>query len=44
MKKIILILITFLGSFSMSFAQNNGGDDLTKQEKIQALYVAYVTQ
>lgn len=44
MKKLILILIAFLGSFSMAFAQNNGGDDLTKQERIQALYVAYVTQ
>ena len=44
MKKFILILIAFLGSFSMAFAQDNRGEDLTKQEKIQALYVAYVTQ
>lgn len=28
----------------MAFAQDQGGDDLTRQEKIQALYVAYVTQ
>jgi hypothetical protein len=44
MKKNILMLMAVLGSFSMAFAQNNGGDDLTKQERIQALYVAYVTQ
>ena len=42
MKKYLLILIILLGSFSVAFAQE--GDDLTKQEKIQALYVAYVTQ
>lgn len=44
MKKYILILIMLAGSFSMAFAQDQGGDDLTRQEKIQALYVAYVTQ
>jgi len=42
MKKIILILSVLLGGFSMAYAQD--GDDLTKQEKIKALYVAYVTQ
>ena len=42
MKKYLLILTILLGSFSVAFAQE--GDDLTKQEKIQALYVAYVTQ
>ena len=42
MKKYILILTLLLGSFFMAFAQE--GDDLTKQEKIKALYVAYVTQ
>lgn len=42
MKKYLLILTFLLGSFSVAFAQE--GDDLTKQEKIQALYVAYVTQ
>ena len=45
MKKYLLILTLLLGSFSMAFAQENqSGDDLTKQEKIKALYVAYVTQ
>lgn len=42
MKKILLILTLVAGSFSAVFAQD--GDDLTKQEKIKALYVAYVTQ
>lgn len=42
MKKYLLILTLLLGSFSVAFAQE--GDDLTKQEKIRALYVAYVTQ
>lgn len=42
MKKYILILTLLLGSFSMAFAQE--GDDAARQEKIQALYVAYVTQ
>jgi hypothetical protein len=44
MKKYLLILTLLLGSFSMAFAQDQPGDDLTKQEKIQSLYVAYVTQ
>ena len=44
MKKYILILTLLLGSFSMGFAQDRPGDDLTKQEKIQSLYVAFVTQ
>jgi len=42
MKKIVLILSVLLSSFSIAFAQE--GDDLTKQEKIRSLYVAYVTQ
>ena len=45
MKKYLLILTLLFGSFSMAFAQENQqGDDATRQEKIQALYVAYVTQ
>lgn len=44
MKKYILLLTLLLGSVSMAFAQDQPGDDLTKQEKIKALYVAYVTQ
>jgi hypothetical protein len=42
MKKYLLILTFLLGSFSVAFAQESEGVD--KQEKIQALYVAYVTQ
>ncbi len=45
MKKYLLIFTLLFGSFSMAFAQENqAGDDLAKQEKIKALYVAYVTQ
>jgi Skp family chaperone for outer membrane proteins len=45
MKKYLLILTLLLGSFSMAFAQENQpGDEQTKQERIKALYVAYVTQ
>ncbi len=45
MKKYILILTILLGHLSMAFAQENQtGDDVTKQERIKALYVAYVTQ
>lgn len=42
MKKIVLIFSVLLSSFSIAFAQE--GDELTKQEKIRSLYVAYVTQ
>jgi hypothetical protein len=45
MKKYILILTLLFGSFAMASAQNDQpGNDLSKQEKIRALYVAYVTQ
>ena len=45
MKKYLLLLALMCGSFSVVFAQENQpGDDQAKQEKIQALYVAYVTQ
>jgi hypothetical protein len=44
MKKIILILSVLLSSFSMIFAQEQPGDELTKQKRIEALYVAYVSQ
>ena len=45
MKKYLLILTILLGCISMAFAQEKQpGDDQVKQEKIQALYVAYVTQ
>ena len=45
MKKYLLILTLLFGSFSMAFAQENQpADEQTKQERIKALYVAYVTQ
>lgn len=45
MKKYLLILTMLAGSFSMAFAQENQtGDELSKQERIKALYVAYVSQ
>lgn len=45
MKKYLLILTLLLGNFTVVFAQDNQpGDDAARQEKIQALYVAYVTQ
>ncbi len=45
MKKYLLILTMLLGALPMAFAQENQPvDDAVRQEKIQALYVAYVTQ
>lgn len=45
MKKYLLILTILTGSFFNAFAQdNNTVNEATRQEKIQALYVAYVTQ
>ena len=45
MKKYLLILTIFTGSFSMAFAQENQPvDEISKQERIKALYVAYVSQ
>jgi len=45
MKKYLLIVTLFCSSFSMAIAQENqAGEDLSKQEKIKSLYVAYVTQ
>jgi hypothetical protein len=45
MKKYLLILTLLLGSFSLVFAQENQpADEQIKQERIKALYVAYVTQ
>ncbi len=43
MKKYLLILSILMGSISLAFAQEQGADQ-TKQERIQALYVAYVSQ
>ena len=45
MKKYLLILTLLLGSFSLAFAQENqAGDDQAKQDRIKALYVAYVSK
>ncbi|MBK8609936.1 MAG: hypothetical protein IPL84_08310 [Chitinophagaceae bacterium] len=45
MKKYLLILTLLFGTVFAAFAQDNQtGDDLSRQEKIRALYVAYVTQ
>ena len=45
MKKIVLIATILLGFFSVAIAQDDPGNDETKrQEKIKALYVAYITQ
>ena len=45
MKKYLLILTFLLGSFSMAFAQENqSSEDLAKQNRIKALYVAYVSK
>jgi hypothetical protein len=45
MKKYLLILTVLLGSFSFAKAQDDQPENENKrQEKIQALYVAYVTQ
>ncbi|MBK8712715.1 MAG: hypothetical protein IPL97_12710 [Niastella sp.] len=43
MKRILLIVSLILGSISFVSAQEPG-DDATKVQKIQALYVAYITQ
>ena len=43
MKKYILILTLFFGSFSFANAQG-GGDKENRSEKIQALKIAFITQ
>ncbi len=43
MKKYILILTLFFGSFSLANAQG-GGDKENKKEKIEALKIAFLTQ
>lgn len=45
MKKYLLILMLLLSGFKAAFAQENQpGDEQTKQERLKALYVAYVTK
>ncbi len=44
MKKYLLILTLFLGGFLFTQAQEGQPDGTKQQEKIKALYVAYVTE
>jgi Skp family chaperone for outer membrane proteins len=45
MKKYLLILTVLLGSlFSVKAQNDQPGDETQRQQKIEALYVAYVTQ
>lgn len=45
MKQIILYLFLLAGSFSAAYAQEQPNDEPAKKEqKIQALYIAYITQ
>jgi hypothetical protein len=45
MKKILLILTVFIGSLSIAKAQDDlPQDGVKRQEKIQALYIAFITE
>ncbi len=45
MKKVLLMVTVLLSSFFAAYAQENQDGDQTKaQERIKALYVAYITQ
>ena len=44
MKHILLFITLLTGSFSFAYAQEDEPDPAKRQEKIQALYVAYITQ
>jgi hypothetical protein len=45
MKKLLLILTVFVGSFSVAKAQDDiPADGAKRQEKIEALYIAFVTE
>jgi hypothetical protein len=44
MKKFLTIITILMSSLLVAKAQEQPGDDNQKQEKIQALYVAYVTK
>jgi len=44
MKKLILILTLFVAGFAGAKAQDNDGPNPKRQERIKALYVAYITQ
>jgi len=44
MKKFLLYISIFVCSLNMAFAQDQPGDESKREQKIQALYVAYITQ
>jgi hypothetical protein len=44
MKHILLAISFFLGSISFGFAQENEADPVKREQKVQALYIAYMTQ
>jgi hypothetical protein len=44
MKKFLLIAAVLLGGFFAQAQDGQPGDETQRQEKIQALYVAYITQ
>lgn len=44
MKKFLLYTLLFIGSFSVAHAQDGQEDGPKREQKIKALYVAYVTQ
>ncbi len=44
MKHLILSLLFLTGSFSVAFAQDDDPDPSKREQKIQALYIAYITQ
>jgi hypothetical protein len=44
MKHILLFLTLLTGSISFAYAQEEDPDPVKREQKIQALYVAYITQ
>lgn len=44
MKHILLFITLLLGGYSLAFAQEDEPDPVKREQKIQALYVAYMTQ
>jgi hypothetical protein len=44
MKRILLIVSLFFSGLGITFAQDQPGDEGNKQQKIQALYIAYISK
>lgn len=44
MKHILLFITLLTGGFSFAYAQEDDPDPVKREQKIQALYVAYITQ